>query len=86
MTMRANTVRKTLPTNSLRICLDKIRNARYTFRLPESRFRSPVDGREDEKPWLFETLARNLSSEPERRSDFLTYIARNPLKRLDSKK
>jgi hypothetical protein len=49
-------------------------------------FRSPVDGREDEKPWLFETLARNLSSEPERRSDFLTYIARNPLKRLDSKK
>jgi hypothetical protein len=48
--------------------------------------RSPVDRREVEKPWLFETLAHNLSREPERGGDFLTYIARNPLKRLDSKK
>jgi hypothetical protein len=31
-------------------------------------------------------LAHNLSREPGRGSDFLNYIARNPLKRLDSKK
>jgi hypothetical protein len=49
-------------------------------------FPSPVDGREDEELWLFETLAHNLLREPERGSDFLTYIARNPLKRLDSQK
>jgi hypothetical protein len=40
---------------------------------------------ETRKPWLFETLAHNLSREPARGSDLLTYIARNPLKRLDSK-
>jgi hypothetical protein len=38
------------------------------------------------EPWLFETLAHNLLREPERRSDFLTYTARNSLKRLDSQK
>jgi hypothetical protein len=37
------------------------------------------------KPWLFETLA-NLPREPERGGDFLTNIASNPLKGLDSKK
>jgi hypothetical protein len=41
---------------------------------------------EDEKPWLFETLAYNLPREPGRGSDFLNSLARNPLKRLDSKK
>jgi hypothetical protein len=41
---------------------------------------------EDEKPWLFETLAYNLPREPGRGSDFLTYIASNPLKKLDSQK
>jgi hypothetical protein len=35
---------------------------------------------------LFETLAHNLPREQRRRSNFLTYIARNPLKRLDSQK
>ena len=58
----------------------------YVFRLSESISRSPEDGREDEKPWLFETLAHNLSREPGRGSDFLNYIARNLLKRLDSQK
>jgi hypothetical protein len=48
--------------------------------------RSPVDGREDEKPWLFEMLACNPPREPEQGSDFHNYIARNPLKRLDSEK
>jgi hypothetical protein len=67
-------------------CLDKIRNLRYTFRLTESLSRSPQDGREDEKPWLFETLAHNPLREPGRASDFLTYTARNSLKRLDSQK
>ncbi|MGC2786233.1 MAG: hypothetical protein WA397_20865 [Roseiarcus sp.] len=52
----------------------------------ESLSRSPVDGREDEKPWLFETLAYNLPHEPERGADFLNYIAHNPLKRIDSEK
>ncbi|MGC2786296.1 MAG: hypothetical protein WA397_21190 [Roseiarcus sp.] len=66
--------------------LDKIGNLRYVFRLTESLSRSPVDGREDEKPWLFETLAYNLPRGPERRSGFLNSIARNPLKRLDSEK
>jgi hypothetical protein len=33
--------------------------------LTEFRFRSPVDGREDEKRWLFETLAHNPPREPE---------------------
>jgi hypothetical protein len=54
--------------------------------LSESVSRSPVDGWEDEKSWLFETLAHNLSREPRRGGDFLNYIARNPLKKLDSKK
>ena len=35
---------------------------------------------------LFETLAHNLPREPGRGGDFLNYIARNPLKRLDSQK
>jgi hypothetical protein len=66
--------------------LDKIRNARYAFPLAESLSRSPEDGWEEEKPWLFETLPHNLPREPARGSDFLTYIACNPLKRLDSQK
>jgi hypothetical protein len=41
---------------------------------------------EDEKPWLFETLAYNPPREPGREGDFLAYIARKPLKRLDSEK
>ena len=48
--------------------------------------RSPVDGREDEKPELFETLAHNLPREPSEDAIFLTYTPRNPLKRLDSEK
>jgi hypothetical protein len=56
------------------------------FRVSESPFRSPEDGREDEKPWLFEPLVHNLARETERGGDFLTDIARNPLKRLDSEK
>jgi hypothetical protein len=40
----------------------------------------------NEKPRLFETWAHNLPREPGRGSDFLTYIACNPLKRLDSEK
>jgi hypothetical protein len=56
------------------------------FRVSESPFRSPEDGREDEKPWLFEPLVHNLARETERGGDFLTYIARNLLKRLDSEK
>jgi hypothetical protein len=44
--------------------LDKIRNVRYIFPPAESLSRSPVDGREDEKPWLFELLAHNLPREP----------------------
>jgi hypothetical protein len=50
------------------------------FLLTESPSRSPADGREDEKWWLFETLAYNPPREPRRGSDFLTYTARNPLK------
>ena len=66
--------------------LDKNRSLRYVFSLSEPTSRSPVDGREEETPRLFETLPHNLSREPERGSDFLTDIANNPLKRLDSKK
>jgi hypothetical protein len=40
----------------------------------------------NKKPWLFETLVYNLPRELERGSDFLTYTASNPLKRLDSEK
>jgi hypothetical protein len=50
--------------------------------LAEFPSRSPGDG----KPWLFETLAYNLPREPGGGGDFLTYIVRNPLKRLDSQK
>jgi len=48
--------------------------------------RSPKDGWEDEEPWLFETLVHNLSRESGQGSGFLTYTARNRLKRLDSQK
>jgi hypothetical protein len=54
--------------------------------LAESPSRSPVDEGEDEKLWLFEPLVHNLPREPGRRSDFLIFLARNPLKRLDSQK
>jgi hypothetical protein len=50
--------------------IDKIRNSRYELPLTKSLSRSPIDGREDEKPRLFETLAHNLLREPARRSDF----------------
>jgi len=43
-------------------------------------------GERDKGSWLFETLAHNLPREPGRGSDFLNYVARNPLKRLDSQK
>jgi hypothetical protein len=66
--------------------LDKIRNICYTFFMSESHSGSPKDGREDERPWLFEALVHNLSREPGRGADFLTNIARNPLKSPDSKK
>jgi hypothetical protein len=66
--------------------VDIIRNICHMFRLTESNSRSPKDWREDEKLWLFETLARNLTRERRRGGDFLAYIARNPLKRLDSQK
>jgi hypothetical protein len=56
------------------------------FQLTEFLCRSPTDGQEDKKLWLFETLAHNPPREPGRGRDFLTYSARNPLKRLDSKK
>jgi hypothetical protein len=66
--------------------LDKIRNMRYIFTLSESLSCLPKGGREDRKLWLFEMLAHNLPREPGRRRDFLNYIARNPLKRLDPQK
>jgi hypothetical protein len=66
--------------------IDKNRSFHYVFSLSESLSRSPVDGREDEKLWLFETLAYNLPREPGRGKRFSDYVARNPLKRLDSKK
>ena len=34
------------------------------FLLAESPSSSPEDEREDEKPWLFETLVHNLPREP----------------------
>jgi hypothetical protein len=40
------------------------------FLLSESAFPSPLDGREDEKPWLFEPLAYNLTREPELGASF----------------
>jgi hypothetical protein len=43
-------------------------------------------GREDGKLWLFEVLVCNLAREPWRGSKFFMNTARNPLKRLDSKK
>jgi hypothetical protein len=66
--------------------LTKSENARYVFLSKESLSRLPKDGREDGQPWLFEMLAHNLPREPQRGVDFLTNVARNPLKRLDSKK
>jgi hypothetical protein len=66
--------------------IDKIRNVRYAFPPAEFLSRSTKDGREDEKLQLFETLAHNLPREQRRRSNFPTYFARNPLKRLDASK
>jgi hypothetical protein len=59
---------------------------RYIFCLSESLSRSPKDGREDKKPWLFEAFAHNLPRESGRGGNFLSYIARNSLKRFDSQK
>jgi hypothetical protein len=63
-------------------------NQKYALCIPlaESLSRSPVDGREDGRPWLFETLAYNLPREPERGRDFFIFFTCNPLKRLDSEK
>jgi hypothetical protein len=36
--------------------------------------------------WLFESCNHNLLREPEAEERFSSFIARNPLKRLDSKK
>jgi hypothetical protein len=58
--------------------LTKSENSCYVFPLAESLSRSPTDGREDEKPWLFETSVNNLPRELERGGEFLTYIASNP--------
>ncbi|MGC2782754.1 MAG: hypothetical protein WA397_02755 [Roseiarcus sp.] len=65
--------------------LDKIRNICHMLALAESHSHS-LAGERDKDPWLFETLAYNLSREPGRGSDFLNYIARNLSKRLDSQK
>jgi hypothetical protein len=67
-----------------RILLHRIRIMCYEFPLSESRW--PADWREDESPRLFEALVYNLPREPGRRSDFLIFTPRNPLKRLDSQK
>jgi hypothetical protein len=53
-----------------RISLTKIRKVCYIFLLSESASRSPLDGRENEKPWLFETLAYNPPREPGRGKRF----------------
>jgi hypothetical protein len=45
-----------------------------------------LEGERNKGPWLFETSDHNLPREPERGSDFLIYVAYNPLKRLDSQK
>jgi hypothetical protein len=66
--------------------LYKIRIYSYAFPLTESLSHSSKDGREDGRLWLFEMLVCNLPREPGRGSGFLTYIALNPLKRLDSQK
>jgi hypothetical protein len=58
----------------------------YIFRLSESLSHSPIGGRDGGKPRLFETLAHNLPREPGQRSGFSDFRARNPLKRLDSRK
>jgi hypothetical protein len=67
-TVRGSEASRKQPTNSNRYkssnFLDKIRNMLYVFPLTESLSRAPVDGREDEKPWLFEILAHNLTREP----------------------
>jgi hypothetical protein len=56
------------------------------FSLTEISFPPAESGRENEKPWLFETLAHNPPREPGRRRDFFIFSACNPLKRLDSEK
>jgi hypothetical protein len=43
------------------------------FPLTESLSRWPADEREDEKPWLFETLAYNPPREPEKRRNLLFF-------------
>jgi hypothetical protein len=66
--------------------LDKIRNVRYAFRLTESISRSPVDGREDEKLRLFETLVHNLRREAGAEERFFIFFTCNSLKKFDSEK
>ena len=63
--------------------LDKIRILRYSFPLSESLSRAPKVGG---MLWLFESCNHNLLREPEAEERFSSFIARNPLKRLDSKK
>jgi hypothetical protein len=63
---------ETIDGGESRIRFDKIGNIRYKFLLAEASRRPPVDAREDGELGRFETLAHNLSREPERRSIFFT--------------
>jgi hypothetical protein len=56
------------------------------FPLTESLSRWPADEREDEKLWLFETLAPQPAARAGEEEEFLIFSPRNPLKRLDSQK
>jgi hypothetical protein len=67
-----NRTYRLLPTFSANV-LDKNRNVSYIFLLAESRSGSPTGGREDEKPWLFETSTHNLPREPGGGAVFLIF-------------
>jgi hypothetical protein len=59
----------------------------YVFILTESLPARRLLGPGEEKPWLFENLPdHNPPREPKGEEHFLIFIARNPLKRLDSEK
>jgi hypothetical protein len=65
--------------------LDKIGNSGYQYSPKRNRLARPQPG--EEKPRLFENLPdHNPSRELAREEHFLIFIARNPLKRLDSEK
>jgi hypothetical protein len=69
---------------SLSNYLDKSRKALYEIPIGRIFFAAGKTGGKDEKLWLFETLAHNLSREPRWRSDFFIFLTRNSLKRHDS--